>query len=202
MFEDFRAMIRWAFRQGFLDRNPIDGMEPPARSVEGNRVLDDNEIRTLWLGLPESLARSKQCQVVIKLCLVTAQRVGEVAGIDLSELDLRRRLWSLPATRTKNGLAHTVPLSNLLCRSLKDRSRLCRTKPMPALYFPAATVLFLRSSSLERSCAPTTQALSFPRVVSELHRGHRTICGALLSPRWVSLEFRRSSWVTLSIIPP
>jgi integrase len=113
VFEDFRAMIRWAARQGYLDRNPIDGMEPPARSVEGDRVLDDSEIRTLWLGLPEALARSAQCQTIIKLCLVTAQRVGEVAGINLSEIDLRKRVWNLPATRTKNGLAHTVPLSDL-----------------------------------------------------------------------------------------
>ena len=32
-------------------------------------------------GLPDSLARSEQCQHIVKLCLVTGQRVGEVAGI-------------------------------------------------------------------------------------------------------------------------
>ncbi len=119
VFEDFRAMIRWAAKQGYLDRNPIDGMEPPARSIEGDRVLNDNEIRTLWLGLPEALSRSKQCQTIIRLCLLTAQRVGEVAGIDISEIDLQKRAWNLPAARTKNGLAHTVPLSDLALSIIK-----------------------------------------------------------------------------------
>jgi integrase len=50
---------------------------------------------------------------VIKLCLVTGQRVGEVVGMRTSELDLKRKLWELPGSRTKNGFAHSVPLSGL-----------------------------------------------------------------------------------------
>jgi hypothetical protein len=32
VFEDIRAMMRWALGQGYLDRNPLEGMDPPARS--------------------------------------------------------------------------------------------------------------------------------------------------------------------------
>ena len=95
-------------------------MSKPAESASRNRVLSDEEIRTLWTGLPKSLARSVQCQRIIKLCLVTAQRVGEVAGIVPAELDLTAREWRLPESRVKNATAHTVPLSDLAIRIIKE----------------------------------------------------------------------------------
>jgi integrase len=83
-------------------------------------VLSDDEIRTLWKSLPKALARSAQSQRIIKLCLVTAQRVGEVAGMTRAELDLKAREWRLPGSRTKNGHPHVVPLSNLAIGLIKD----------------------------------------------------------------------------------
>ena len=92
-FEDLRAMLRWAVSRGDLDHNPIDGMKKPATSKPRERVLSDDEMRALWAGLPIALAKSVTCQRIIKLCLVTAQRVGEVAGLRSAELDLKRGLW-------------------------------------------------------------------------------------------------------------
>jgi integrase len=112
-FEDLRAMLRWAVSRGDLDHSPIEGMRKPPGPKPRERVLSDDEIRTLWNGLPEALARSPGCQRIIKLCLVTGQRVGEVAGMTRGELDLKHKLWKLPGARTKNGHAHAVPLSPL-----------------------------------------------------------------------------------------
>jgi integrase len=97
----------------YLDANPLDGMSKPAEPTTSDRVLAEHEIKTLWLGLPGTLSRSKQCQHVVKLCLVTAQRVGEVAGMNDAEIDLTAREWRLPGGRTKNGHPHVVPLSDL-----------------------------------------------------------------------------------------
>jgi integrase len=112
-FQDLRAMLRWAVSRGDLDHSPIEGMRKPPGSKPRERVLSDDEIRTLWNGLPEALARSEQCQRIIKLCLLTGQRVGEVAGMTRGELDVKHKLWRLPGARTKNGHAHLVPLSPL-----------------------------------------------------------------------------------------
>jgi integrase len=120
VFEDVRAMVRWAVQNEYLDANPLDGMNKPAEATSSNRVLSDDEIRTLWHGLPKALARSEQCQHIVKLCLVTAQRVGEVAGITAAELDLKAREWRLPGRRTKNGHPHVVPLSDLAIEIIKE----------------------------------------------------------------------------------
>jgi integrase len=86
-------------------------MQGPEPSRIRDRVLTDDEIRTLWLALPTALGRSPACQQIIKLCLLTGQRLGEVVGMCRDELDLKRGIWSLPGSRTKNGHAHSVPLS-------------------------------------------------------------------------------------------
>jgi integrase len=112
-FEDLRAMLRWAVSRGDLDHNPIDGMKKPATSKPRERVLSEDEILALWMGLPTALANTPTCQRIIKLCLITGQRVGEVAGMRRGELDLKHALWSLPGSRTKNGHPHAVPLSDV-----------------------------------------------------------------------------------------
>jgi integrase len=119
-FEDIRAMIRWAVSRGDLDYNAIDGMKGPPLSKPRTRVLTDDEIRTLWQRLPTALARSPVCQQVIKLCLLTAQRVGEVAGLRQNELDLSRATWNIPGERTKNGHPHSVPLSPMAIEVIRD----------------------------------------------------------------------------------
>lgn len=120
VFNDMRAAFRWAVRRGDLDHSPMEGMGSPSVSASRERVLSDDEIRELWNGLAKSLSRSKTCQRIIRLCLVTAQRVGEVAGMRRDEIDLKAKTWSLPGSRTKNGHAHLVPLSDLAVTIIKE----------------------------------------------------------------------------------
>jgi len=117
LFEDIRAMIRWAVARGDLDHNPIDGMKGPPISKPRTRALSDDEIRILWSRLDQV---SPTVGKIIKLCLVTAQRVGEVSGICSAEIDLAKRLWNIPAERVKNGHPHSVPLSALALDIIDD----------------------------------------------------------------------------------
>jgi integrase len=110
VFEDIRAMVRWAVARGDLDHNPIDGLRGPPTSKPRTRVLSDQEIRTLWRSLEQI---SDAVARIIKLCLITAQRVGEVAGISPREIDLDRGVWNIPASRSKNGHPHQVPLTEM-----------------------------------------------------------------------------------------
>lgn len=47
----------------------------------------------------------------LELCVLTATRSGEVRGAEWSEMDLQKKLWTIPAIRTKQGRTHRVPLS-------------------------------------------------------------------------------------------
>ena len=107
-YADLRAMIRWAVKRGDLDRDPTQGMSMPSKVRSRDRILTDDEIRRLW----HTEFATADTSPVLKLALLTAQRIGEVAGMTRAELDIPVREWRLPGARTKNGRPHTVPLSD------------------------------------------------------------------------------------------
>jgi integrase len=47
----------------------------------------------------------------LELCILTAARSGEVLGMPRAEIDLDKKVWTVPATRMKAGREHRVPLS-------------------------------------------------------------------------------------------
>jgi integrase len=56
---------------------------------------------------------------LFRIRLLTAQRGGEVHGAAWSEFDLATGWWTIPAERSRNWLAHRVPLSAQGLRILK-----------------------------------------------------------------------------------
>jgi len=110
VFEDCRTMIRWAVARGDLDHNPIDGLKGPSTSKPRTRVLTDAETKAVWHSLYKLRPDVGR---VVRFCLATGQRVGEVVGLSPTELDLDRGVWRIPAARSKNGHPHSVPLTEL-----------------------------------------------------------------------------------------
>ena len=53
---------------------------------------------------------------VVKLLMLLGQRRTEVGGMAWSELDLEHGTWTIPARRSKNHRAHTLPLPPLALR--------------------------------------------------------------------------------------
>ena len=103
------AFFSWAVaRVPELQTNPGLLADRPPKPRPRTRVLSGREIALLCevLGaepLPWSHA--------IKLILLTGQRRAEVFEAEWREFDLNERLWTLPASRAKNGREHHVPLS-------------------------------------------------------------------------------------------
>lgn len=112
VFAQLRALFRWALARGDIDANPMDGMKRPAAGSARDRTLTDDEMRSVFGSLEKALARSKDCQRILRLCALTGQRVGEVSGMATAELDLNDATWTIPAARSKNKARHVVPLSD------------------------------------------------------------------------------------------
>jgi integrase len=99
-----------------LKINPCFGIEAPGQERSRERVLSDAEIVLLWRACDEE---GEPYGSFAKLLLLTGQRRGEVAEMHRDEIDLVKRLWSLPGTRTKNAKPHIVPLSDQAVRILE-----------------------------------------------------------------------------------
>jgi integrase len=63
---------------------------------------------------------------VVKMLILTGQRLSEVAKMDWSEVNLDARVWRLPGERTKNKKAHTVPLAPAAVALLRSLPRIAR----------------------------------------------------------------------------
>jgi integrase len=77
-------------------------------------VLSKDEIRWFWQACnsadaPRAPDAPRPFAPLLRLLLVTGQRLGEVAGMTREELHADG-MWHLPGSRTKNGKAHVVPL--------------------------------------------------------------------------------------------
>jgi integrase len=114
-----RKMFNWSLQRDILSVSPCIGVKPPSAERSRDRVLNDEELRNVWhaadrLGGPFG--------ALVKLLILIGQRRTEVGGMRWSELD--GELWTLPASRTKNGQKHDVPLGGMALKILASLPRI------------------------------------------------------------------------------
>jgi integrase len=102
------ALFVWAIANGLAQANPVVGTARPKTPPARDRILTDRELAAVW-----KAAGDDAFGWVLKLLMLLGQRRTEVGGIAWSELDLERGTWTIPAQRTKNHRAHTLPLPSL-----------------------------------------------------------------------------------------
>jgi integrase len=116
-----RAAFAWAVKRGAVRANPFADL-PVSKSIgKRDRVLSDAELAEIWTAAGNAAA---PYGTIIRLLILTGQRRGEVAGMNWSEISDDLSSWTMPGERTKNGVAHMVPLSapahDLVGASLSD----------------------------------------------------------------------------------
>lgn len=108
------AVFRWALEQEIIETNPArDIKRNPCKPAE--RYLSDDELKSAWVKFEDL---GFHATIKLRLMLTTAQRPGEVCSMRWQDLDLQKRIWTLPGDPdgdwpgTKNGRTHEVPLSS------------------------------------------------------------------------------------------
>ncbi|MGP2491081.1 tyrosine-type recombinase/integrase [Mesorhizobium sp. PUT5] len=107
------AMFRWGVSKGYVTTDPTAGAETYGMGDPCDRVLSAEEIKAVWTWLDAGADRMPpDCIAVLRLQLCTGARVGELAGMDASEVqtDGDRLVWTLPASRSKNKNERLTPL--------------------------------------------------------------------------------------------
>jgi integrase len=103
-----RKLFNWAVENDLIVNSPVAGLKAPHAETSRDRVLTDDELRRVWQAA-EGLGPLNGA--VVRLLVLTGQRRNEVAHMQWGELDLEKRLWTLPRERVKNDRRHEVPLS-------------------------------------------------------------------------------------------
>jgi integrase len=125
------AVLDWAAVRGY--RAPGDN---PARwkghlsnvLPERNRIQKPQHLAALpYPEVPGFMAalvaRPGVVARALEFCILTAARTSEVVGARWAELDLKDKVWTVPANRIKGGREHRVPLSDAVIALLKALPR-------------------------------------------------------------------------------
>ena len=80
--------------------------------------------------------RTSLSALALDFTILTAARTGETLGATWQEIDLKQKLWTVPAARMKSGVEHVVPLS---ARAIAILKALLAGKPSAPVFRNAAT---------------------------------------------------------------
>jgi integrase len=118
-----RKMFNFAVSRDIVPISPCTQITAPSAENRRDRVLSAGEIRLFWQKL-DAAPMAMVTRLALKLILVTGQRKGEVINAEWSEVNLNSAWWTIPAEKSKNKLAHRVPLSPLAIALLEEAQAL------------------------------------------------------------------------------
>lgn len=99
-----KQFTAWAALRGMVESDPLAGVTGTGLGLKSyeprDRLLTLEELRALWV-------RNDDDAHVLKFCALTACRIGEALAWKPEQME--GDLWTIP--ETKNGKAHTLPLS-------------------------------------------------------------------------------------------
>jgi integrase len=100
------AFFAWVIREGVrMPEGNVAANTNIREEAERDRVLAAAELRAIW-----HAAGDDGYGAIVRLLILTGQRRDEIGGLQWAEITDDAIV--LPGTRTKNGNAHTVPLSD------------------------------------------------------------------------------------------
>jgi integrase len=111
------AMFTWGMKEGLVLTNPVANTNKREEKAR-ERVLVDSELRVIWQALGDN-----QYGTIVKLLMLTGQRLNEIAGFRWPEIDFDRGVISLPGSRTKNGRPHELPMASQVRALLSTQPR-------------------------------------------------------------------------------
>ena len=116
--EVLRKMFNLAVEWGWRADNPANGF---FRRVESprERYLSKEEIERLGAALDAT--EDQRAAGIIRMCMLTGARVGEVRKARFEQFDLAHCLWTKPAATTKQRRVHRVPISQEAAAIVRQR---------------------------------------------------------------------------------
>jgi len=112
-----------------MGANPVDVVTHLLPLQPGKAVRQEHQPAMPWATVPSfvkaELVDAGELEVTrnaLLFLVLNASRSGEVRGMTWSEVNLRAKLWTIPAARMKAKVAHRVPLSLQAIELLKRQA--------------------------------------------------------------------------------
>ena len=119
---NLHRLFRWSVGRGIIETNPMTDLPKPGAETRRDRVLSDEELVAVWRGAEQI---GGPFGAAIQLLILTGARREEIGALRWHEIaDTTIRL---AGARTKNGEAHTIPLSTAAMTVIEAAPRIATT---------------------------------------------------------------------------
>lgn len=127
-----RSFLRWCVKQGWIPRNPLEGVEGQGRRTHGKPQLRFDEARR-WTAHALRLAKTEPGAVAALMTLLLGMRASEVTSVLVRDVDNDgRMLWVAQIKGKTKAAKRTVPIPADLRPHLR---RLAAKRPREDLLF-------------------------------------------------------------------
>lgn len=113
-FTSMRQMFLFSLERDFIEIDPTATLRKSSiggKDVERDRVLSDDEIELLAKQVKDS-SLLPTTQAAIWIVLSTCCRIGELLQARWEHVDFEKKVWTIPAKHSKNGLLLDIYLSD------------------------------------------------------------------------------------------
>jgi integrase len=110
----FTLAVEWDWRAD----NPAQGFHRRIEQAR-ERFLGPEELKRLAAAL--DTAEDQRAASIIRMCMLTGARVGEVRQARFEQFNLDYAIWSKPASTTKQRKIHRVPVSQDVVAIIRQR---------------------------------------------------------------------------------
>lgn len=120
------AVMAWGWAHGFCQSNPVDVVGHLLPLQPGKTVRTQHQPAMPWSLIPAFVKNQLEPSLdvtrqLLAFVILTAARSGEARYMTWDEVDLKAKLWVVPAERMKAKLVHRVPLSQQAVALLKHQ---------------------------------------------------------------------------------
>ena len=199
-----RQVFNFAISEELVAVNPVAGVLAPATNNARSRIWTDAELKALWAALTDyaNIYDEKQKRVALteimalalKLTAVLGQRRQEISGMEVGELDLEARIWTIRAERMKGNRPHVVPLPDAAVELIREAMAVTnRGRNSQSDYVFRTTwekEKAIEPASVSRAMLRVTRALNIKNAT--VHDLRRTMSSTMTSERLKVSHFIRS----------
>jgi integrase len=195
------AILDWAKACGYRDgENPVRFRGhlkhlladiPEVRRVKHHAALPYAEIAEFIADIRE---RPGIAAKALEFTILTAARTGEVIGAQWDEINLKARVWTVPADRMKGSREHRVPLTDAAIAVLEQMREVRQNE----FIFPGDRRAMMSNMAMDCSCGEWAETLRSTVSAARLKTGQAR--GRISRTRLAKLR-SRMLWGTRSRPP-
>lgn len=146
-------VMKWCWARGLVSANSVENVGHLLSQQDGVRVRARHHPAMPWRDIPAFIrdklrgGPSNVTRALLEFVILTAARSGEARAMTWREVDLKAKVWTVPASRMKAKVAHRVPLPERALDILKAQRK---AHPQSELIFPSPRGVVLSDMALTK----------------------------------------------------